>query len=148
VNDFGRTVEESTQRDLATLQESLQILSNTIERQRTALAQLGPARAGTPQAHLHQSLAEMNVLLPRLRSSSNQLTRELQDQQRERGELRALFHVTQVVNSSLDLDQVLNQVMDQIIQLTKAESSGSPATWTGRPLRARPSTSAVPSSSE
>jgi PAS domain S-box-containing protein len=45
----------------------------------------------------------------------------MQNQQRERGELEALFHVTQVVNSSLDLDQVLNQVMDQIIQLTQAE---------------------------
>jgi GAF domain-containing protein len=63
----------------------------------------------------------MNAHLPRLRSSIGQLSRELQDQQRERGELAALFHVTQVVNSSLDLDQVLNQVMDQIIQLTKAE---------------------------
>jgi sigma-B regulation protein RsbU (phosphoserine phosphatase) len=39
----------------------------------------------------------------------------------ERGELAALFRVTQVVNSSLDLDQVLNHVMDQIILLTKAE---------------------------
>ncbi len=39
----------------------------------------------------------------------------------ERDELAALFHVTQLVNSSLDLDQVLNQVMDQIIQLTRAE---------------------------
>jgi adenylate cyclase len=121
VKGFGEAVEESAQRDLATLQESLQILSNTIERQRTVLAQLGPVRTGTPQAHLHQSFADMDILVPRLRSSINQLTRELQDQQRERSELRALFHVTQVVNSSLDLDQVLNQVMDQIIQLTKAE---------------------------
>jgi sigma-B regulation protein RsbU (phosphoserine phosphatase) len=39
----------------------------------------------------------------------------------ERDELAALLHVTQMVNSSLDLDQVLNQVMDHIIQLTQAE---------------------------
>lgn len=38
-----------------------------------------------------------------------------------RDELTALFHVTQAINSSLDLDQVLNQVMDQIIHLTQAE---------------------------
>ncbi len=114
-------MEETTQRDLVTLQESLQILSNTIERQRVAITQLGSARAGTPQAQLQQLSAEMDVLLPRLRSSSTQLAQELQDQQRERSELAALFHVTQLVNSSLDLDQVLNQVMDQIIQLTKAE---------------------------
>jgi adenylate cyclase len=120
VSGFG-SANESTQSDLGTLQKSLQVLNTTIEHQRTLLAQLGPARSGTLQAQLHQSLAEMNALLPNLRASVNQLTRELQDQQRERSELAALFHVTQVVNSSLNLDQVLNQVMDQIIQLTQAE---------------------------
>jgi len=120
VSGFG-SANESTQSDLGTLQKSLQVLNTTIEHQRTLLAQLGPARSGTPQAQLHQSLAEMNALMPNLRASVNQLTRELQDQQRERSELAALFHVTQVVNSSLNLDQVLNQVMDQIIQLTQAE---------------------------
>ncbi len=111
----------SAQQDLAVLQESLQVLNSTIERQRGALAKLGPAGAGTPQAYLHQSWADLNVLLPRLRTAVQQLEQELKDQQRERSEMAALFHVTQVVNSSLDLDQVLNQVMDQIIQLTKAE---------------------------
>jgi len=119
VNGFDN--ETSAQQDLAVLQESLQVLSSTIERQRGALSQLGPAGAGTPQAYLHQSLADLNVLLPRLRAAVRQLEQELQNQQRERSEMAALFHVTQVVNSSLDLDQVLNQVMDQIIQLTKAE---------------------------
>jgi PAS domain-containing protein len=114
-------VEETSQRDLATLQESIQILGNTVERQRRVLAQLGPVQPGTPQGRLHQSLTEMNALLPRLRMSVKQLERTLQSQQRERGEIEALLHVTQVVNSSLDTDQVLNQVMDQIIQLTQAE---------------------------
>jgi sigma-B regulation protein RsbU (phosphoserine phosphatase) len=41
----------------------------------------------------------------------------------EQSELAALLHVTQLVNSSLDLDQVLNQVMEQIIRLTRAERS-------------------------
>jgi PAS domain S-box-containing protein len=121
MSGFVKTTEEATQGDLATLQESLTVLGNTIDRQRTALAQIGPARPGTPQAHLHQSLAEMNALLPRLRSVTNQLMRKLENQQRERSEMEALLHVTQVVNSSLDLDQVLNQVMDQIIQLSQAE---------------------------
>jgi len=51
----------------------------------------------------------------------NHLDRELQSQQREREEQQALFQVTRVVNSSLDIDQVLNQVMDQIIHLSQAE---------------------------
>jgi adenylate cyclase len=121
MSGFADTAKETTQRDLATLQESLQILNNSIESQRMALAQLGPARPGAPVGQLHQSLADMNALLPRLRAATDQLTRDVQSQQRERGELEALFHVTQLVNSSLDLDQVLNQVMDQIIQLTQAE---------------------------
>jgi adenylate cyclase len=121
MSSSGDTVEETSQRDLATLQESIQILGNTVERQRRVLAQLGPVQPGTPQGHLHQSLTEMNALLPRLRMSVKQLERTLQSQQRERGEIEALLHVTQVVNSSLDTDQVLNQVMDQIIQLTQAE---------------------------
>ncbi len=110
-----------TQGDLETLQQSLQVLSSAIERQQLALARMGPARPGSPLAHLHHSLAEMSALLPRLQDCLRGLTRELQDQQRERNELEALFHVSQVVNSSLDLEQVLNQVMDQIIQLTQAE---------------------------
>jgi adenylate cyclase len=109
------------QDDLTTLQQSLQALGTSLDRQRVVLAQLGPVQPGAPQAHLHQSSAEIAAVLPRLRTAADQLTRELQNKQRERGELEALFHVTQLVNSSLDLDQVLNQVMDQIIQLTQAE---------------------------
>jgi len=121
VNSFVGSTEKTAQRDLVTLQESLQILINSVERQRAVLDQLDPAQPGTPQADLHQSLGEMATLLPRLFSSVDQFSRERRAQQRERGELAALFHVTQVVNSSLDLNQVLNQVMDQIVQLTKAE---------------------------
>ncbi|MGD9101058.1 MAG: GAF domain-containing protein, partial [Anaerolineae bacterium] len=113
--------EASAQSDLEVLQESLRILSTTIERQRMALAQLGPVRPATPQAFLHQSFQEIKDQLPRLSFSVSQLSRELEHQQRGREELEALFQVTQVVNSSLDLDQVLNQVMDQIIYLTQAE---------------------------
>jgi adenylate cyclase len=109
------------QDELATLKQSLQALGASLDRQRVVLAQLGPVQPGAPQAHLHQASAEIAAVLPRLRTAADRLTRELQNQRRERGELEALFHVTQLVNSSLDLDQVLNQVMDQIIQLTQAE---------------------------
>lgn len=118
---FADAAKETSQSDLATLQESLQTLGNIVERQRMTLAHFGPVQPGAPQAQLHQALAEMTALLPDLRSSTHQLARELQNQQLERNQLEALFHVTQVVNSSLDRDQVLNQVMDQIIQLTQAE---------------------------
>jgi PAS domain S-box-containing protein len=112
---------EATPSALATLQESLGILGEAIEQQRALLSQLGEARPGTPQAQLHQALTEFNAVLPRMRSATNELSRNLQNQEREHSEMEALLHVAQVVNSSLDLDQVLNQVMDQIIQLTQAE---------------------------
>ncbi len=117
----GSVAETSTQRDLEVLQESLNILGNSLDRQQAALRQLGPVQPKTPQAFLEQSLKEMRTHLSRLYSSVGELAREFQSQQREREKLDALFEVTQVVNSSLDLDQVLNQVMDQIIYLTQAE---------------------------
>ena len=115
MNNSQHAAERHGQRDLVILQDDLQTLGNLIEHQRMSLAQ-----SETPQAYL-QSMEEMETLLPRLCSSVDQLGQKLQDQQRERGELAALFHVTQLVNSSLDLNQVLNQVMDQIIHLTQAE---------------------------
>jgi sigma-B regulation protein RsbU (phosphoserine phosphatase) len=54
-------------------------------------------------------------------STQDNLTTSQESLQIEHSELAALLHVTQMVNSSLDLDQVLNQVMDHIIQLTQAE---------------------------
>ena len=35
--------------------------------------------------------------------------------------LETLYHITQTINSSLDLDEVLNAVMDRVIEVTKAE---------------------------
>lgn len=49
------------------------------------------------------------------------LTNRIQDQQTELAQLRTLAITTELVNSSLNLDTVLNEVMDQVIQLTGAE---------------------------
>jgi PAS domain S-box-containing protein len=43
------------------------------------------------------------------------------EQQTELGQLRILATTTELVNSSLDLDEVLNEVMDRVIQLVGAE---------------------------
>ncbi len=110
-----------SQQDLTTLQDSLRVLTDVVERQRTALSQLGRFRAGSAQNQIEQTLTDMDQVLPNLHSAIQHLDRQLRDQERERSQLQALYHVSQVINSSLDLGQVLNQVMDQIIQLTKAE---------------------------
>jgi signal transduction histidine kinase len=51
------------------------------------------------------------------------LEQQLEAQALERNELVALYDVSQTLSSSLNLDQVLNRVMDQIIHLTGAERS-------------------------
>lgn len=59
--------------------------------------------------------------LRQVRSRLDQLGRELLNRQIELRQLRALASTTALINSSLDVDSVLNQVMDTVIQLTGAE---------------------------
>ncbi|MCL4262402.1 MAG: GAF domain-containing protein [Anaerolineae bacterium] len=58
-----------------------------------------------------------------LRRTVEDLERRVKAQEKEREQLRALQDVGAMINSSLDLDQVLVVVMDAIIDLTKAERS-------------------------
>lgn len=58
-----------------------------------------------------------------LRRTLEDLERRVKAQEKEREKLRALQDVGAMINSSLDLDQVLMVVMDAIIDLTKAERS-------------------------
>jgi adenylate cyclase len=66
---------------------------------------------------------ELDRRLPNLRSKLVSLEQDLAGQEYEREELEALYGVSQAIGSSLDLPQVLNEVMDQIIRLTGAERS-------------------------
>ena len=59
--------------------------------------------------------------LERLTLTLNALQREVQDLTEAHHQLLALTHVAHAINSSLDLDTVLQLVMDHIIQLTQAE---------------------------
>jgi len=56
-----------------------------------------------------------------LRQTLTQLERALTAQADERQQMAALVDVARAVNSSLDLSEVLNRVMDEIIHLTGAE---------------------------
>src|SRR5512138_3219021 len=51
----------------------------------------------------------------------SQLQRQVQAMEGEMRNMRSLAEIGQVVNSSLDLDKVLQIVMDTIIQITGAE---------------------------
>ena len=83
------------------------------------------AQAGKIRAEL-----ELNKLkLPKstvedlnnLQSSLAQIAEKMEAFQRENSNMLALADVGQVINSSLELDEVLRIVMDNIVRLTKAE---------------------------
>ena len=98
------------QGDLAAL---LLELSNQLHQQAAVLTRL-PASSEVMKAQ--QALLKMQSLMPRFQSSVDALAHERQA-------LHALYEVGQTISSTLELEEVLNQVMDRIIQLTGAERS-------------------------
>ena len=68
-------------------------------------------------------VTELSQHLLALQNLLTNLERELTSQESERDELTALFNISRAIGSSLDLTEVLNDVMDQIISLTGAERS-------------------------
>ena len=98
------------QGDLAAL---LTELNNQLHQQAVVLTRLS---ASGDVMKAQQTLLKIQSLMPRFQSSVDALAHERQA-------LQALYEVGQAVNSTLELQDVLNQVMDRIIQLTGAERS-------------------------
>jgi adenylate cyclase len=81
------------------------------------------------QAELVRSMLQNNATLPRavlenltnLENSLTRLSQKMELFEGEHGNLQALAGIGQVVNSTLDLDSVLQIVMDTIVRLTQAE---------------------------
>jgi PAS domain S-box-containing protein len=100
-----------------TSEQQLARLSRMAEEIRGQLASyrssLGSAASGFPPGAL-EGLRQMSGTLLMIRSS-------LEEVEQERRNLRALAEIGAVVNSSLDLTTVLNEVMDTIIRLTGSE---------------------------
>ncbi|MBN1286842.1 MAG: GAF domain-containing protein [Anaerolineae bacterium] len=77
----------------------------------------------------HDLLRQRGISLPpnvlnSLRSVQNELTemtRRLQEPENELAQLRAVAETTRIINSTLEIDEVLNTVMDTVIELTGAE---------------------------
>ncbi|HHH41417.1 MAG TPA: adenylate/guanylate cyclase domain-containing protein [Chloroflexi bacterium] len=113
----------SSRDSLTALEEGLKSLAAGLTQQRATLEHFGTARPGTPLARLQSAVVLMEQLLPQMEKALRRLQKAVDEQEREREELEALFHVSSIVNSTLDLSEVLNYVMDQIIELTGAERS-------------------------
>ncbi|NJN79965.1 MAG: hypothetical protein HC797_05560 [Anaerolineales bacterium] len=59
--------------------------------------------------------------LHHLQTTLEQISEKIESFQTEHSNMLALAQVGQVINSSLELDEVLRIVMDNIVRLTKAE---------------------------
>lgn len=94
-----------------------QLQAALIEQQRLLVR--APHELARPTALRHSSALAARI--EALRAAAARHENELKAQAMEKGRLLALQEVGAAINSSLDLDVVLQQVMDAIIRLTSAE---------------------------
>ncbi len=107
-----------TKSELAQLRQLVERLAQSVNQQQRALRAISTSQ---PQQSALQISGEITRLLVFLQRTLDGLERRLKAQAAERDQLRALQKVGADVNSSLELEQVLNGVMDVIISLTRAE---------------------------
>ncbi len=132
MSDTPRTKIGETRERLEALRRDLTDFAEALERQHAALRKL---QAVWPPGSQDQALREvqactataaalvqkMGQRMPQLESLFKSAQEELAAEEKEHEQLTALYEVSQVVNSTLDLSEVLNIVMDTIISLTGAE---------------------------
>jgi len=117
--------------EISALQTSLNNFADALTRQQEILTRLSKripvGKDQTLQDTLASTLAvasiihQLGQLLPQLDASLRDLDQGLATQLREHENLTALYNVSQIVNSTLDLSEVLTLAMDLIIQVTGAE---------------------------
>jgi PAS domain S-box-containing protein len=106
--------------------------SRAVEMQRRSLRQLHTSLRNTPYARTARDAinASVNVAntgqhiasrLPAFENALNRLRTDMNAMEKEHTQLLALSEVGAVINSTLDLPEVLNRVMDNVIALTGAE---------------------------
>src|SRR5690606_4943510 len=100
-------------------------LRRQIEQYQSGIIEQQRSLVRAPEEHLRvtalRNAAALARWLDELRVGAQRLESEVRAQYTEQEQLRALQEVGAAINSSLDLDVVLQQVMDAIIRLTKAE---------------------------
>ncbi|MCP4360075.1 MAG: GAF domain-containing protein [Chloroflexi bacterium] len=108
------------QSSLDDLRALIDNLGKTVNQQHQTLI---TSRADIARQAAARSSDDLTRQLLLVRRTMEDLERRVQAQEKEREQLKALQDVGAMVNSSLDLDQVLVVVMDAIIDLTKSERS-------------------------
>jgi len=104
-------------RNLKHLRQMVDELGGAVNEQQTMIT----TRAEISRQAAVQSTDELARLFVQVRRTLEDLERRIEAQAKEHEQLKALQEIGAVVNSSLDLNQVLAAVMDAIINLTQAE---------------------------
>lgn len=106
------------QTNLKELRQLIDKLGSTVNQQQQTLITTRPELARQTAVQTGDELARLLLFA---RRTMEDLERRIQAQEKERSQLQALQEIGAVINSSLDLTQVLSEVMDAIINLTRAE---------------------------
>jgi len=132
MSEMPQSTVEIVQQEITALREGLSRLNETLTKQRTTLQQLlashGSGGLGKSlQDLLAFSSSAANVVqqlearLPQFNQELTRLRDDLAARTKEHEQLSGLYEVTQLINSTLDLEEVLRRVMDTIVELTGAE---------------------------
>ncbi|MCD6552790.1 MAG: GAF domain-containing protein [Anaerolineae bacterium] len=132
MNEMPQSTVEIVQQEIAALREGLGRLTGTLTKQRAVIQQIRtshgvrglerPLQDLLAFASAAASMAqELETRLPQFDQELARLQDNLAARTKEHEQLSALYEVSRVINSTLDLEEVLKQVMDTIIELTGAE---------------------------
>jgi class 3 adenylate cyclase len=111
-------ITQKIETNLSELRNLIDNLSGTVNRQQQTMITTRAEMAKQAAAQTGDELARMLIYV---RRSLEDLERQLEAKEKEHAQLKALQEVGAMVNSSLDLTEVLSFVMDAIVGLTKAE---------------------------
>lgn len=106
------------QTNITELRQLIDRVGGTVDRQQQTM--IG-SRAEMDKQTAVSTADELSRLLIYVRRNIEDLERRLKLQEKEHIQLKAMQDIGAVINSSLDLEEVLSFVMDAIIRLTQAE---------------------------
>ncbi len=132
MNEVPQSTVEIVQQEIAALHDGLGRLNDVLTRQRATIQQLRTSRGARGLERPLQDLLafassaatmaqQLEARLPRFDQELARVQDDLNARTKEHEQLSALYEVSRVINSTLDLEEVLKQVMDTIIKLTGAE---------------------------
>ncbi|MFQ5419287.1 MAG: adenylate/guanylate cyclase domain-containing protein [Anaerolineae bacterium] len=106
------------QTNLKELRELIDKMGGTVNKQQQTLIM---SREDLARQTAAESGDELTKLLNFVRRNIKDLEKRVRAKEQEHSQIQALQDISALINSSLDLNEVLKSVMDAIIRLTKAE---------------------------